>query len=32
MVVNAAEESNNCQAAKKCGVTGGNVQRWWVQN
>ena len=31
MVVNAAEASNNCQAAKKYGVTECNVRRWRVQ-
>ena len=32
MVVNAAEASNNCQAAKKYGVvTERNVRRWRVQ-
>ena len=31
MVVSAAEVSNNCQAAKKYGVTECNVRRWWVQ-
>ena len=28
MVVNKAESSNNCQAAKKFGVTECNVRRW----
>ena len=28
MVVNKAESSNNCQAAKKFGVTESNVRRW----
>ena len=31
MVVNAAEASNNCQPAKKYGVTECNVRRWWVK-
>ena len=31
MVVNAAEASNNCQPAKKYGVTVFNVRRWRVQ-
>uniref|UniRef100_A0A8D0DA03 HTH CENPB-type domain-containing protein n=1 Tax=Sander lucioperca TaxID=283035 RepID=A0A8D0DA03_SANLU len=31
MVVNEAESSNNCKAAKKFGVTECNVQRWRAQ-
>jgi hypothetical protein len=31
MVVNKAESSNNCQAAKKFGVTEGHVRRWRAQ-
>uniref|UniRef100_A0A3Q3FBL7 HTH CENPB-type domain-containing protein n=1 Tax=Labrus bergylta TaxID=56723 RepID=A0A3Q3FBL7_9LABR len=31
MVVNSAESSNNCQAAKKYGVTECNVRRWRAQ-
>ena len=31
MLVNAAAASNNCQAAKKYGVTACNVRRWRVQ-
>ena len=31
MVVNAAEAPNNCQPAKKYGVTECNVRRWRVQ-
>lgn len=31
MVVNAAESSNNCQAARKFGVTECNVRRWRAQ-
>ena len=31
MVVNAAEASNDCQAAKKYGVTKCDVQRWQLQ-
>uniref|UniRef100_A0A8C6PX15 HTH CENPB-type domain-containing protein n=1 Tax=Nothobranchius furzeri TaxID=105023 RepID=A0A8C6PX15_NOTFU len=31
MVVNAAEATNNCQAARKYGVTECNVRRWRIQ-
>ena len=30
-VVNKAESRNDCQAAKKFGVTECNVRRWWAQ-
>ena len=31
MVVNAAEAPNNCQPAKKYGVTECNIRRWQIQ-
>ena len=31
MMINAAEAPNNCQPAKKYGVTECNVRRWQVQ-
>ena len=31
MVINAAESTNNCQAAKKYGVTESHVRKWRAQ-